>query len=311
MKVSAEPFAYVISFNDDRPGVRVPIDGPSFAIGRDPTNQFCVTDDQTVSRQHCIIHVDGSSLLLEDLNSRNGTYLSGKRIGGTIELPVPSTVMVGHTRLAVVPAVSDDADATSVIETSYSSEGSIIVPPSVFFKVRTDAFFVVDLVNSTGLIQTDDSRLAKVMLALGRTLERKLRTEPQPFLKCTGDGFFACFSTPNAALEVAASLSSEVLPLLPLKVQFSMALHWGAAHLTEQGDRTGRNVHAVFSLEYLRHELDDLAQELASGRAEQLILMTEDFWTQLEEHNRRRAVLLGKFPLKGMEEGATIYRWRG
>src|SRR4051812_14858529 len=102
---SGEPLAFVITYHDGRPGLRQPLTGPSFSVGRDITNDLCVLDDPAVSRQHCIIEVvGGTSLWLQDLGSRNGTYLNGKRMTDMPFLPTPPAVPVGHTRLAIGPA---------------------------------------------------------------------------------------------------------------------------------------------------------------------------------------------------------------
>jgi class 3 adenylate cyclase len=148
--------------------------------------------------------------------------------------------MVGRTRFAVVPARADESEVTSVIETSYSREGSIIVPPSVMLKVRTDAFVVVDVVDSSALVRQDDVHFAKMMHAMGKVLERSLQHDTDAFLKSTGDGFFACFSNAAAALDAGLSLAPQLAERFPLDLRLSIACHWGIAHLNDQGDRMGK-----------------------------------------------------------------------
>jgi DNA-binding winged helix-turn-helix (wHTH) protein len=43
-------------------------------------------DDETVSRRHARIRVEGGKALLEDLSSKNGTFLRGERLEGPAEL---------------------------------------------------------------------------------------------------------------------------------------------------------------------------------------------------------------------------------
>jgi len=305
---TTEPLAFIVSLNEERGGVQLPILGPSFSIGRDGTNNLCVADDQAVSRHHCVIHVMGASLMIEDC-SRNGTYLDGKRVAGIAPLPVPASVLVGHTRLAVVPNRADDGDVTSIIETSFSTEDSVIIPGTSFLRMRTDAYLVVDVVNSTRLVQADGPYFAKLMLAMGRALERSLKTESEPFLKCTGDGYFACFGSAGSALDAGMRLAPTLAKQMPVNAQLSIALHWGPSHLTEQGDRIGNNVHAVFSLEQLRHDDAALEEEMASQSTADLVLMTEPFWAELADSDRALARPLGLFRLKGMDEGMRVYRW--
>src|SRR5947209_1338563 len=136
--------------------MQLPILGPQFTIGRDVTNNLCVMDDQAVSRQHCIIHVVGASLMIEDC-SRNGTYLNGERVLGVSQLPLPSTIKVGFQEFRVVPNEPDEDNVTSVIDTSQVSDfGSFIVPRTNMLRITTDAYLVVDVVDSSSIVHVEN-----------------------------------------------------------------------------------------------------------------------------------------------------------
>ncbi len=66
-------------------------------IGRDPTCTI-VLDSPNVSRRHCRIKQDGQNTVLEDLNSRNGTFLNGVLVGGPETLHTGDEVEVGLNR---------------------------------------------------------------------------------------------------------------------------------------------------------------------------------------------------------------------
>lgn len=74
-----EPFLRLIGGNDD--GLQIPISGPRFIIGRDEESDFRPPSD-LVSRQHCAININGNTVTIEDLNSRNGTFVNGDKITG-------------------------------------------------------------------------------------------------------------------------------------------------------------------------------------------------------------------------------------
>ncbi|HLK34412.1 MAG TPA: sigma 54-interacting transcriptional regulator [Terriglobales bacterium] len=57
-------------------GTTFEIEGAEACIGRDAGNQVCVPS-AWVSRRHCMLHVEGSTVLVEDLGSRNGTFVNG------------------------------------------------------------------------------------------------------------------------------------------------------------------------------------------------------------------------------------------
>ncbi|GAB4518965.1 MAG: hypothetical protein OHK0046_27280 [Anaerolineae bacterium] len=61
------------------------IDKPSLTIGRDDINEIVLPERQ-ISRQHVRIFLQGNQYYLEDLESRNGTWINGQRIQGVHEL---------------------------------------------------------------------------------------------------------------------------------------------------------------------------------------------------------------------------------
>lgn len=291
--------------------VEVPIRDARFTIGRDKDNSLCLGDDGSISRHHCAIETAGTALALRDLNSSNGTYLDGRRMTGVVPLPVPSLIAVGKTRLAVTAMTAPAREAERVGDRTLCTRGSIVIPSRVMRLERTEAFLVVDLVGSSRLVKEDDARLATIVTAMGHILERALRAEEQPFLQCTGDGFFACLGSAGTALNAGLDLGQTLTRHIAHPLQVSIALHWGSASLTSGGDRTGQDVHAVFALEKLRHIEPSLAAELARPGARQLMVMTERFRRRLDATLRRHTEPVGSFVLKGLDEAQQIFRWLG
>lgn len=56
-------------------------------IGANSENDVVIAGDEYVSGKHARLHFESGTLHLTDLNSRNGTYLNGKRFANT-SLPV-------------------------------------------------------------------------------------------------------------------------------------------------------------------------------------------------------------------------------
>jgi DNA-binding winged helix-turn-helix (wHTH) protein len=69
-------------------------------IGRDPKDTICLNAPE-VSRHHARIVVDGNRVTLEDLGSKNGTYLGTVRIMGLVELRDGDEFTVGRTRMVL------------------------------------------------------------------------------------------------------------------------------------------------------------------------------------------------------------------
>lgn len=86
-------------------GARFLLDRDVITIGRHPDADLFL-DDVTVSRNHAEIHRTDAGLVLRDLGSLNGTYVSGERVEEH-PLSTGDEVQVGRFKLVYV-----DADAT-------------------------------------------------------------------------------------------------------------------------------------------------------------------------------------------------------
>lgn len=60
---------------------RWPLDRPVLSIGRGPDNDL-IFPDREISRHHCRIRQEGRNYTLEDLRSKNGTFVNGQRLTG-------------------------------------------------------------------------------------------------------------------------------------------------------------------------------------------------------------------------------------
>ncbi len=85
-----------------------PLDGKTWpfedqiVIGRDETlADACITLDRYVSRRHARLRREGGSLMLCDLQSRNGTRINDRPLEGEEPLEVGAPFQVGRTVLRV------------------------------------------------------------------------------------------------------------------------------------------------------------------------------------------------------------------
>lgn len=65
-------------------------------VGRDPSNDIVVEDDQ-ISGRHMKIAGEEGKFQVEDLGSTNGTYVNGECIEGSVELKNEDLVKIGRT----------------------------------------------------------------------------------------------------------------------------------------------------------------------------------------------------------------------
>jgi predicted component of type VI protein secretion system len=72
-----------------------------FAVGRNATCQLSL-DDPLVSRRHALLIVTNDGVTIEDLQSRNGVLVNGRRIGGRVDLVVGDRILIGAQELTLL-----------------------------------------------------------------------------------------------------------------------------------------------------------------------------------------------------------------
>ena len=76
----------------------IPLSDGANVVGRDPDSAVWV-DSTTVSRRHALIVVSQDGATLEDLGSKNGTFLRGKRVEAPTSLSDGDELVVGSARM--------------------------------------------------------------------------------------------------------------------------------------------------------------------------------------------------------------------
>jgi len=84
-----------LRFKLETPEGEVPLADGENLIGRDPEARIRI-DIGGVSRRHARIVVDGADVTLEDLGSKNGTYLRGRRVNKPTRLAHGDEIRIGH-----------------------------------------------------------------------------------------------------------------------------------------------------------------------------------------------------------------------
>ena len=82
------------SFEETWPGGRVELAAGLYTVGRSPGCRPLLTS-RTVSGRHALLHVDYEAVFLEDLHSKNGTFLDGRRITSRTRVPDGGVVSIG------------------------------------------------------------------------------------------------------------------------------------------------------------------------------------------------------------------------
>jgi len=88
--------AILITLQGPESGRTFALDGPATLIGRQFDSAICLAGKQ-VSRHHAQVTERDGGYFVEDLDSSNGTYLNGKRLGSPELLQLEDRIRIGDT----------------------------------------------------------------------------------------------------------------------------------------------------------------------------------------------------------------------
>ncbi len=118
--------AVLIGISEDIKGARFEITKDRLVLGRH-LNCDIILKDKAVSSQHCYIARRGSSYVLHDLNSTNGTRLNSERVAEA-ELIPKQVIQLGSSELMFDSSPSESAPAAQLANTQVVTESH---PPTV------------------------------------------------------------------------------------------------------------------------------------------------------------------------------------
>jgi len=98
-------------------------------LGRRPYNDI-VIDNLAVSGEHAVLQMTGSDVVLEDLNSTNGTYVNGKAVKKQ-QLQSGDAIEIGKYKIKFVgDNVAEDFDKTTIVKARPSASAPVSRSPA-------------------------------------------------------------------------------------------------------------------------------------------------------------------------------------
>ena len=155
-------------------GSSFPLSGLEVSIGREPTNLMPILD-ASVSRRHCLIRREADGFKIQDLKSRNSTFVNGVPVTEKI-LVSGDEIKIGNSLFVFVLPETENKTAPSVeFEKEDTGGGSTII-------LRTqDARYLRDLdkITPTGRTVRDLNALLRISKAVNsvrglEALERRV-----------------------------------------------------------------------------------------------------------------------------------------
>ena len=135
-----------------------------FKIGKKPQGNHLVLQWPNISREHCLIVEENGSYVLQDLNSRNGTFLNGHRVRGKEALPDRAEIRVGPFTLRfLISEVPSVVKAERGVEAVTS--GRRTTPVSLKRKLHEELLATLDLKHTDLSEKSDEEVRAKAAVA--------------------------------------------------------------------------------------------------------------------------------------------------
>ncbi len=178
------------------PERRIALTEDTFTIGKKATNDL-ILDRTAISREHCIILRHKGNYYVRDLDSRNGTYVNGRRIEGDVLLKNAAHIHLGDFRItffmgeaepaAVQPApgikkAAAARPAEPVKPVAAESSDSERLPVELKRKLHNEILERLDL-KHTDLAQKSHEEVWAQAAAAAKAGLEKVRAEMPPWVQ--------------------------------------------------------------------------------------------------------------------------------
>src|ERR1700688_242641 len=100
--------------------ITLPLDRDRIALGRSATNELCYPDDIGLSRQHLVLARKDGHWQGEDLGSKNGTLINGRRVEGTVPFRPGDRVAAGHLTIEFADEAKGASNTVVFVDNSES-----------------------------------------------------------------------------------------------------------------------------------------------------------------------------------------------
>jgi serine phosphatase RsbU (regulator of sigma subunit) len=143
----------------------IPLDRDRITLGRSSASQLCYPDDAGLSRQHLALVRIANQWHVEDLGSKNGTTLNGRRVERPLPFNPGDRVSAGHLTIEFAGAEANTAQTVVFVDSPESFSTT-----ATTFVANLDAVLGpgVDDLNKTTVIQ--GSPQMRALIRAGREL---------------------------------------------------------------------------------------------------------------------------------------------
>ena len=154
-----------------------------------------------------------------------------------------------HTGLALRRAGDEDGarDELGAAKSAFERLGAVLDfqrTAELLGDATKRMFMFTDVVDSTKLVEVlGEDKWRKLLTWHDKKLRELIEEQGGEVIKQTGDGYFAAFQNPRAALEAAVSIQRALDAHEPIAPDVRIGLHTGGAFHREDDDYAGQGVH--------------------------------------------------------------------
>jgi len=164
---------------DDAGGERrVELAPTPFRIGKKAGANHLVLDRPNVSREHCVLFEQDGALIVRDLQSRNGTYVNGRRVLGQVPLPESGVIRVGPFSMTLI---AGDGERGAARPTPRGDSSLRRTPVELKQKMHEEILATLDL-KHTDLSEKSQEEVRAKTSDAARVAAAKFRAEKPAWL---------------------------------------------------------------------------------------------------------------------------------
>jgi class 3 adenylate cyclase len=181
----------------DGAGKEYPLAGDTTTIGRAGDNDI-VLDVTGASRRHAIIRMQGATHVLEDMRSKNGTWVNDLRVDGNANVSDGDVIRIGNAEFTFRVGT----DATMTIAPPRAIEREVV---TVMFTDLQGHVELFDRVGSEAVFEHLDAYVSAMKREIAQHAGRTVKTE--------GDGLIASFAGIRSAVDCAVAIQRASVTL--------------------------------------------------------------------------------------------------
>jgi pSer/pThr/pTyr-binding forkhead associated (FHA) protein len=87
----------------------IPLTGERLSVGRSSAAELCFPEDAGLSRQHFAFESEGENWTVQDLGSKNGTFVNSLPLKAKLMLKPGDRITAGHLVILFEPDAADPA----------------------------------------------------------------------------------------------------------------------------------------------------------------------------------------------------------